>query len=240
MSAGAAVDVPALDAEARARLGEAAEWRLIGLLFERPRAEWWGLVARLAGEIEDPRLRAAGEAAHDASEGVYLDVLGPGALSARAVAYVPSVQPGLHLARLAAFYEAFAYRPAGEDPPDHLAVQAGFFAYLRFKQAYALANGDAEHAQVTAEAAESFRAEHLVPCAAGVAHALAQCNIEYLRLLGQAVAARVGPPRTRPRPPGADDLEEGCGMNCALEQGDPGGEEDDTAGDAITGDDLEA
>lgn len=222
-AAGAAPTALELDAPARARLHEAAEWRLIGLLFERPHGAWWDEVTRLASEVDDPALRAAAEAARDASEGAYLDVLGPGALSAREVTHVPAIQTGRQLAEIAAFYEAFAYRPATEEPLDHLSVEAGFFAYLRFKQAYALATDDDEHAQLTGEAAAMFLAEHLAPCAAGVAHALGASDVEHLRLVAQALAARVGPPRERPRPPADADEPEGCALACgALGEAAPG------------------
>lgn len=213
--AGAAVSEPLeLDAAARALLADAAQWRLIGLLFERPRPMWWGEVARLGGDVEDAGLRAAAAAAHDANEGEYLDVLGPGALSAREVTHVPVIEPGRRLAELGAFYQAFAYQPVTEEPLDHLSVEAGFFAYLRFKQAYALASGDDEHAQVTGEAADAFLAEHLAPCAAGVAHPLLECAVEHLRLVAQVVAARVGPPRVLSHVMGDDD--EGCGLTCGV------------------------
>jgi hypothetical protein len=53
------------------------------------------------------------------------------------------------LSDLARYYEAFGYRPRGEDPLDHVAVEVGFVAYLHLKEALALANEDDEGASVT-------------------------------------------------------------------------------------------
>ena len=44
-------------------LQEAAAWRLVSLLFERPGPEWLEQVLKLADEVSDPVLKAAAEAA---------------------------------------------------------------------------------------------------------------------------------------------------------------------------------
>lgn len=54
-------------------------------------------------------------------------MLGPGGLaSPREVAYRGMGDPGQILSDILAFHEAFAFRPEAEEPPDHVAVEAGF------------------------------------------------------------------------------------------------------------------
>lgn len=194
MSAGtAALGEP----RARDLLSEAAEWRLIGLLFERPHGGWWSQVAALAEDCQDPDLVAAAAAARAASEGTFLAVLGPGGpVSPREVGHRETADPGHVLSDLEAFYGAFAYGPATEEPPDHVSVEAGFVGYLRMKEAYALSSGDAEAARVTAEAAARFVESHLQTCAAPIAEGVAGTGVEYLTLAGRALLRRTGPRRT--------------------------------------------
>ena len=60
-------------------LGEAAEWRLLGLLFECPLPNWREQMDALAAEVVDADLKAAAEAARlEASEGLYHSIFGPG------------------------------------------------------------------------------------------------------------------------------------------------------------------
>ena len=102
---------------------EAARWRLLGLLFERPRDGWRAEVRGLAAEVDDPRLQTATNEIADFGEGAYLAVLGPGgSVSPREVGYRPMGDPGKILSGLRTVYEAFGYRPRAEDPPDHVAV----------------------------------------------------------------------------------------------------------------------
>jgi hypothetical protein len=188
----------ALDPTSRALLAEAAEWRLIGRLLEIPRGDWGRDVAALHAEVGDAGLASAARAAEGASEGDYLDALGPGGrVSPREVAHVPLAQPGLLLGDVAAFYEAFAYRPALAEPLDHIAVEAAFLSFLRLKQAYAQARGQEEQAQVAAAGAARFLNEHLRPLAAAVAHGLHETPVPHLRLLAAELTRRVGPHRPR-------------------------------------------
>jgi hypothetical protein len=162
-------------------VAEAAEWRLLGLLFERPRPGWREAVEALAAEVRDEGLRSAAAEARDADEGTYLSVLGPGgAVAAREAGYQTTGELGRILADVAAFYEAFAFRPAAEDPFDHVAVQAGFAGYLRLKEAYARARGDEENAETTAGALERFVQDHLRVMAGPMARRLAGCAPAYL------------------------------------------------------------
>lgn len=143
-------------------VSDAAAWRLAGLLLERPVCGWPEAVSDLAAEVDDPGLRAAAEVAPKAVEGHYLALLGPGGpASPREVAYVGFGDPGRTLAEIRAFHEAFAFGPRTEDPPDHIAVSAGFAGYLRLKEAFALGEGNGEAAATVREARERFESEHL-------------------------------------------------------------------------------
>lgn len=185
-----------MDARVRALLQEAAEWRLIGLLFECPTGPWREEIAALARDVDDPLLRsAAALATEEASEGLYHSTFGPGGPAPpREVTYVKAIQLGSLLAELAAFYEAFAYRPATRESPDHVSVESGFVGYLRLKEAYAVTRGDGEHAAVTAEASATFLRDHLSAIAEPLAASLGASGLVYLAETARALADRVGPP----------------------------------------------
>lgn len=186
---------PALqDPRVRDLLREAACWRLVGLLLERPHGAWWSQVKDLAGDCADADLKAAAGAAGEATEGRFLAVLGPGGpVSPREAGHRETADPGHLLSEVEAFYRAFAYQPATEEPPDHVSVEAGFLGYLRLKEAYALARGDAEAARVTAEAAARFLERHLSTCAEPIARGLEGAGVGYLSLAGAALLRRAGP-----------------------------------------------
>ena len=221
------------DSRAPALLQSAAQWRLIALLFEPPEGPWHEQVASLADEVDDPALKQAaaaalrpaepgiplepvpGVAAADASCSLYHSTFGPGGpAAAREVSYRKRTLPGPMLSELAAFYEAFGYRPALAEPPDHVAVEAGFVAFLRFKEAYAVTREQWEQAAMAAEAAQRFQDDHLAMMAQPLATSLAASGIEYLQLISAALLDRVGPrPEPLADPPGdlptLDDFE--CG-----------------------------
>lgn len=193
-------------------LRDAAGWRLLSLLFECPRGDWFRQVEALAAETDDPDLReAAGDARTQASEGLYHAVFGPGGpVSPREVTDLGGVQLGYLLSELGAYYEAFAFRPHTDEPHDHVSVEASFMGYLCMKQAFALASGDDEAAAITQDAAAGFRAEHLSAIAPRVAGALQSGTVPYLAAAGRALLARVGPPPRIPLrlvPPGDDDAD---------------------------------
>jgi nitrate reductase assembly molybdenum cofactor insertion protein NarJ len=194
--------VETLSADERQLLREAAEWRLIGLLFEYPSSGWREQVVGLAAEVTDPRLRAAaGDALEQAAEGVYQSIFGPGGpVSPREVTYLGGIQLGYLLSELVACYDAFAYRPATAEADDHLSVECGFVAYLKLKQAYAISCGDSDHAQVTAEAAAQFLAEHLSAMAEPIGQGLASGFPSYLSLAAELLLERTGPPQSAPAP----------------------------------------
>jgi nitrate reductase assembly molybdenum cofactor insertion protein NarJ len=198
-------------------LGDATAWRLLGLLFERPREGWWQEVKVLSLEVSDPAIKAAADAAHEeANEGLYLALLGPGApVSLREVTYRGMEDPGRILADLSAFYEAFAFQPETEEAPDHLAVEAGFLGYLCLKQAYAWARGNAEEAEVAAQAATRFRDAHLATFAWPIAERLDKIGVRYLPLAASALAHRSGPCRdTAPKIPAPHPHCDDCPMEC--------------------------
>jgi nitrate reductase assembly molybdenum cofactor insertion protein NarJ len=179
---------------------QAAEWRLIGLLFEPPSDQWREQVASLGSEVSDAKLvQAAAAALEEANEELYFSIFGPGGpASAREASYFDNIQLGYLIAELDAHYQAFAYQPSLEEAPDHIAVEAGFIAYLRLKEAYAQAEGDSEHAELTREAALHFVGEHLARVAPALQERFADSGVEYLILATQALFERSGSMKTAP------------------------------------------
>ncbi len=175
-------------------LREAAEWRLISLLFECPVGDWQTNVKNLAAEITDSQLKTAAEFAKiEASEGLYHSIFGPGGPApAREVSYRSWVQPGYLLSELSAFYKAFSYQPNLQESPDHIAVETGFMAYLKLKEAFAIECGDKENAEITAKSAKTFNDEHLAKITQQITKSLASSEIEYLALTSAALFNRVG------------------------------------------------
>jgi hypothetical protein len=158
-------------------LRDAAAWRLLGLLMERPRSGWIDEVEALAREADGDGERSAARAARHATEGAYLALLGPGGnVPAREVAYREREDPARVLADISACYEAFAYHPRAEDPSDHMAVEIGFVGYLIVKEVMACAAGQEEHAAIARIARRRFVADHLAPFARSLAERLAGCG----------------------------------------------------------------
>ena len=175
-------------------LREAAEWRLISLLFECPVGDWQMNVKNLADEITDPQLKTAAEFAKvEAGEGLYHSIFGPGGPApAREVTYRSWVQPGYLLSELSAFYNAFSYQPNLKESPDHIAVETGFMAYLKLKEAFAEECGVKEDVEITCKAAKTFNDEHLAKFTEQITKTLASSDIEYLALASAALLKRVG------------------------------------------------
>ncbi|HMV50090.1 MAG TPA: molecular chaperone TorD family protein [Blastocatellia bacterium] len=199
-------------------LREAAEWRLLGLLFECPSPSWREQIESLATEVSDADLSAAVETARrEASEGLYHSIFGPGGPApGREISYRDWTQPGYLLSELTSYYDAFAYEPAIVEAPDHVSVETGFVAYLKLKEAYAEAMTDDEHAAVTREAAQQFVKEHLSMMTEPLARSLEHSGVEYLALAGKALLARVGskpeqnPKQSLPIFAGDEDSEFAC------------------------------
>ncbi len=175
-------------------IAEAARWRLLGLLLERPRAGWREDVAALAREVRDPTVASLAERARTEREGVYLALLGPGApVSPREVAYRGHADPGWVLADIQRYYEAFAYRPQVEDPIDHVAVETGFVAYLLLKKEMARAAGDQDSVATIATARDAFIEAHLGVMAAPLARALTACGDSCVAEAAALLAGRLPP-----------------------------------------------
>jgi nitrate reductase assembly molybdenum cofactor insertion protein NarJ len=210
---------PALDERGTSLLREAAQWRMLGLLFECPSDHWRKQIAALATEIEDEDLRAAAEQAQtQAAEGAYHSILGPGGPApAREVSYHDTLQLGHLLSELASYYGAFSFEPTTVEALDHISVEAGFVGYLRLKQAFAEANGETERAEVAAETADAFLKDHLAYVAQPFARALSGCGVPYLALAAKALLARTGPSPALPviQTPGADAQEDST-FDCGL------------------------
>lgn len=182
------------DAEARL-INEAAEWRMIGLLFECPSEDWRREIAGLAEEISDEELAAAGRLAlSEGSEGLFHSTFGPGGPApGREVSYRSWVQPGYMISEINAFYRAFAFSPKTPETPDHVAVEASFISYLKMKQAFAVASGRDEQAKITSEAEDAFVRGHLSKIAEPLCNSLALSGLRYLAAAGNALLTRTGP-----------------------------------------------
>ena len=205
-----------------ALLREAAEWRLLGLLFEYPTGSWRAQVEALARDFDGGALPGLAAAALEcASEGLHIALFGPGGrVPVREVTYRGGVQFGYLMAELAACYDAFGYSPSTEESSDHLAVEAGFVAYLKMKQAFALASDDGEHAAIASEAAETFVKEHLAILVEPVAGALEAYAPDYLIQAAAVLLRHAGPSPRSGYPLGADaggddSAEVTCGLSPA-------------------------
>ena len=176
-------------------LKEATEWRLLGLLFECPGKNWVQEITDLASEARDPDLRrAAGLAVKHATEGKYHSIFGPGGPApAREVSYRTWVQPGYLLSELRTYYEAFSFYPETDETPDHVSVETAFLSYLSLKEAFAYTVSETENAQITSDAAQKFKEEHLAKIASPLAQALKSSGEEYLSIAGAALLERAGP-----------------------------------------------
>ena len=180
--------------EVRNLMRDAAEWRLLSILFEYPGDGWRERLSAVAADVTDEALVEAANAAREqAFEGMHHSIFGPGGpVSPREATYTNGVQLGYLLSELSAFYRAFAFTPGTSEPVDHVAVEAGFVAYLRLKQAYAVACGNSAEAAITAHAAADFIGEHLRAVAEPIATSLDRIAPAYLAQAGAALLNRVG------------------------------------------------
>jgi nitrate reductase assembly molybdenum cofactor insertion protein NarJ len=191
---------------------DAAEWRLLSLLFECPGPEWRAQVGALMQEVADQDLKSAAQAAlEEAGEGLFHYAFGPGGPAPpREATYHQTVQLGYLMSELQAYYNAFAFHPVTREAPDHVSVETGFVAYLKMKEIYALASGNEEQAATAAESARRFLEEHLANIAQPFAKHLEASDIPYLARAGAALLRRAGPPPgpTSPLPILQDELQE--------------------------------
>ena len=193
------IEPAGLQTEVKNLLREVAAWRLISLLMECPGPDWCEQIGALAAEVgDDALLSAAATAQRDATPGSYYTILGPGGpVACREVAYRNQILPGQFLAELQGFYDAFAYQPTIHEPPDHVAVEAGFVAYLRLKEAYAVCRGDMDQASVAAEALQVFMEEHLATFAEPMCDAIRLVEGCYLQQAANALVIHVNQIRSK-------------------------------------------
>jgi nitrate reductase assembly molybdenum cofactor insertion protein NarJ len=205
---------------------EAAEWRLLSLCFECPNDVWRAQIEALAHEVEDPELKsAARDALRESSEGLYHHTFGPGGPApAREASYYQSVELGYMMSEIQAYYAAFDFAPVTAEPVDHVSVEAAFIAYLRMKEAYALACEDVEEAATASDSAGRFIEDHVARLALPLAGHLENSGIAYLSQAGAALAARVRDRLPAAAPPLLPILQEqepeediNCGSGCGEE-----------------------
>jgi nitrate reductase assembly molybdenum cofactor insertion protein NarJ len=200
---------------AEALLHEAAEWRLLALLFSYPDDRWRADLSALLPSLADSDLRAVADAALEYStEGMHSALFGPaGSVPIREAGHRGGVQLGYLMAELSAYYEAFAFSPRTQEAADHLSVQLDFLAFLRLKQAYATCDGSAAHEEIAADAAAVFLKEHVAVQGEPVLRALETYGPEFLIEAGRRIVERAGPaPRSEyPLTSELDDDDMSCG-----------------------------
>jgi TorA maturation chaperone TorD len=95
-------------------------------------------------------------------------------------AYGPPQMAGkaAQLADIGGFYAAFGLEPAREqaDVEDHIATELEFMSLLAVKEAWALAEGHHEQAEISRDAAVAFLTDHLGRWAAAFATTLAETS----------------------------------------------------------------
>lgn len=147
-------------------LETATTWRFLSLVFQSPNQRIREEMRALARELPIERRTLALElASHDHHEAEYHRVLGPAGIPACESSYDDNALAGRGpvLARIAGFYEAFAFKPAEArgEVPDHISVELGFLSYLAVKIAYAIYEQRPEEAEVALSAYDRFLGEHL-------------------------------------------------------------------------------
>lgn len=199
-------------------LRDASQWRLFGLLFEYPTKAWRENLEALLPSLHSQELKAIAQATlEQSSEGLHIALFGPaGTVPVREVTYQGGVQFGYLMAEMSAYYEAFGYQPQVDEAEDHLAIQLGFLAFLKLKQAHALLNGQSEAARLTADAFMSFLREHVAVQAEPVLKALENFAPAYLADAGRLILAQAGPSPRSAFPLGSafDDEDGNEAMSC--------------------------
>jgi TorA maturation chaperone TorD len=101
---------------------------------------------------------------------------------------------GAELADVAGFYAAFGLERAAGQPhvEDHIATELEFMSALAVKEAWALAEGHGEHAEISRDVAALFLAEHLGRWAAAFADGLRTLTgLTYYRAVADVLDAWV-------------------------------------------------
>lgn len=225
------------------RLHRAAMYRVCGAALGYPEPGRLAHVAALAERVVDaadaalrPRVAALAAAARGTDAGAaaaeYV-ALFDGA--ARCVpcegAYGPPRMAGkaAQLADIAGFYRAFGLEAASDHPEveDHAATELEFMSVLALKEAWALAEGHFEHADITHDAAVAFLADHLGRWAPLFAEALTGATtLAYYRavaaLLGAWLAADTAAlgVHTEPLAPPSADAGDAGAFSCPLAPSD--------------------
>lgn len=228
-----------------ATLGRATLYRLCGAALGYPGPGRLDEVARLADaarEIADrslhERLAALADsaaAAEPSSVAAEYVALFDGAVKCSPYegAYGPPQMAGksAQLADIAGFYTAFGLEPAPGQPDveDHIATELEFLSALAVKEAWALAERNDEHAEVSRKASAAFLTDHLGRWAPAFAAALdAATDLAYYRAVARLIAAWVAADAARlglepvplgPAPPEADAADS---FDCVT-WGTPGG-----------------
>jgi TorA maturation chaperone TorD len=127
----------------------------------------------------DLRTTAAGilESPLDEWEPEFFSVLGPSGCPACESSYERAAMAsrGPLLADIAAYYQAFAYRPEGlREVPDHVAVELDFLSFMAVKIAFANFEARNDEAAVARDAYEAFHRRHLDVWAPALCDALVE------------------------------------------------------------------
>ncbi len=167
-----------LTPEVRLLVQQAAAFRLVALLFSVPSPHTRQEVQALLPEVADSLLAEAGRCWLDTIDpGRYFACFAPiGQVSLRLVSYLPRISPGDILAELQRCYAAFGYVPFAAEPPDHLAVQVDFLAFLFLKRAYALAGSDVTSITPLEKTCKRFWSEFLHPILGNLPQTLSQAE----------------------------------------------------------------
>ncbi len=189
----------ALTPEVHELLREAAEWRVLELLFQCPSPEWRDRITELRPDCGDADLALAIDIALEiGTEGAYHSIMGPGGPApAREASYIDTMQLGYLMSELNAIYDAFGFHPETFEIADHVSVQAGFMGFLRLKQAFAEAAKQDEQAVLVRDCAAAFLRDHLSHIGQPMSAALEACGYDYLVLTGKALLRRTGPAEKR-------------------------------------------
>jgi TorA maturation chaperone TorD len=197
--------------EVATALRRAGAYRLLGAAFARPTREGLRDLAALAAAAAETATDAPGlaralaafaAAAAGADPEVTADEYGllfdrqaPCAPYEGAYGEAPQMAgKAAQMADIAGFYAAFGLAPAPARPDleDHVAAELEFMSALAVKEAYALAEGDAEAIEVTRGAEAAFLRDHLGRWAVAFAEDLLEATpLPYYTTAGSLLAAWV-------------------------------------------------
>lgn len=168
--------------EVKLLVHQAAAMRLVALLFSAPTPESRNEVQALLAEVTDQVLKDAAQRWLDTMDsGRYFACVAPaGPISLRLISYLSRISPGDILAELESCYAAFGYAPSSPEPPDHLAVQADFVAFLFLKWAYAVARCESTTVGLLRKTCKRFSGEFLAPILEDLPQKLSEAQVDCL------------------------------------------------------------